>query len=399
MNILFITIVWPEENENNIFTDLMQEFVDHGHNVHVVCARERRTGNRTEYIDKNGLHLLRVRCGNIQKTNIIEKGISVALLNIQMMHALKKYLTNIKFDLILCSTPPITLSSLINKLKQKYKAKVYLLLKDIWPQGPVDIGGMRKGSLPWKYFRAKERQMYQNADFIGCMSPFGVRYLVTHNPDLTPANVEECPNSIRLRTVLTVDRDMMRKKYQIPDDATVFVFGGNLGKPQGLHFLIDVIKTINGNHKVYFLIVGSGTHYSMISEAFAEFKPSNAALFDRLPKDEYDKLVRICDVGLILLDKRYTIPHFPSRILSYLEVGIPILCAANAATDIGRIVEEAGCGRAFLHGDLKGFTSMIQFLAENPEKIIEMGRNARKLLENRYTTDRAYKIIMCHFDK
>jgi glycosyltransferase involved in cell wall biosynthesis len=397
MNILFATIVWPEGDESNIYTDLMQEFANQGHNVYVLCSRERRMGKSTEYRERNGIHVLRVRCGNIQKTNFIEKGISVVLLGNQMMQALKRHLSSVKFNIIICSTPPITLAGMVATLKKKHKAKVYLLLKDMWPQGPVDMGAIKKGGLTWQYFRRKEKRMYAVADYIGCMSPAGVRYVLKHNPQIPPNRVEECPNSIRLRKLSPVERDGLRQKYRIPKNATVFVFGGNLGMPQGLHFLVNVIKMINGDDKVYFLIIGSGTHYPMLKKAFKEIKPTNAAIYERLPKVDYDQLVRACDVGLILLDKRYSIPHFPSRLLSYLEAGMPVLCAVNEATDIGTIVEQAGSGITTMHGDIESFASAARFMAERPERKFTMGLNARKLLENRYSTSRSYKIIMNHF--
>ena len=50
----------------------------------------------------------------------------------------------------------------------------------------------------------------------------------------------------------------------------------------------------------------------------------NAKLYPYLPKEEYDELVPACDVGLILLDPRFTIPNFPSRLLTYMEFSMPV---------------------------------------------------------------------------
>ena len=51
-------------------------------------------------------------------------------------------------------------------------------------------------------------------------------------------------------------------------------------------------------------------------------------------------LANSCDVGLIFLDKRFTIPNFPSRLLSYMQASMPVLAATDVNTDIGKVIEE-----------------------------------------------------------
>ena len=71
-------------------------------------------------------------------------------------------------------------------------------------------------------------------------------------------------------------------------------------------------------------------------------------MFESLPKNEYDRLVAACDIGLIFLDHRFTIPNFPSRLLSYLNASIPVFACTDTVSDIGKIiVEERGSGGAY----------------------------------------------------
>lgn len=106
------------------------------------------------------MSILRVKTGKIQKTNLIEKGIATILLETQYISAIKKYLLNVKFDLVLYSTPPITFAGAVQYIKKRDGAKTYLLLKDIFPQNAVDIGMMSKSGIKgflYRYFRAKEK--------------------------------------------------------------------------------------------------------------------------------------------------------------------------------------------------------------------------------------------------
>ncbi len=114
----------------------------------------------------------------------------------------------------------------------------------------------------------------------------------------------------------------------------MFIYGGNLGRPQGVGFLLETIR-LTKRSDVYFLIVGSGTELKKIKEWFKENKPKNATLISILPKIDYDKLLAACDVGLIFLNKNFTIPNYPSRLLSYLEMKMPVIAATDPNTDIG----------------------------------------------------------------
>ena len=73
-------------------------------------------------------------------------------------------------------------------------------------------------------------------------------------------------------------------------------------------------------------------------------KPSHVKLFGFIPKAEYDKMIACCDVGLIFLDYRFTIPNFPSRLLSYMQAGLPVLACTDPNTDVGKVIVDGGFG-------------------------------------------------------
>ena len=136
MNVIFLTISRIREiKSRGIYADLMRKFRDEGHNVYIVTPFERQFALPTSLSEGDGIHILGVQTFNIQKTNVVEKGIGTILLEYQYKKAIKKYLNGISFDLILYSTPPITFTKVVKFLKKKNpEAVAYLLLKDIFPQ-------------------------------------------------------------------------------------------------------------------------------------------------------------------------------------------------------------------------------------------------------------------------
>lgn len=398
MNILFLSLSrFDDINVRGIYSDLMREFVKRGNDVYIASPSERRFGKPTHLIDSEHCHILKIKTLNIQKTNIIEKGIGTLLLESQFDRAIRKYWGNVNFDLVLYATPPITFNKVIERIKKRCGCRSYLMLKDIFPQNAVDLGMMKEGSLLHKMFRRKEERLYQISDRIGCMSPANCEYVIKHNPSVDSAKVELCPNAVMpidIPELSEYDRNELLSKLAIPTDKTLFIYGGNLGKPQGIDFLLEVVKANENNDNSYIIIVGSGTEYSKISRWFEEHKPKNAKLLSALPKQEYDNLIRACHVGLIFLDPRFTIPNFPSRLLSYLENRMPVLLATDMNTDMGRIAEQEGFGFWSLNGDLDSFISNMRLLTDSESKIREMGLKGEQSLLSNYTVDKVVDIIL-----
>ena len=399
MNILFLSIgMLNHIDDKGIYTDLLREFRDHGHNVYVVCARERRLNLPTEFVNEKGVNFLRVKIGNITKTNIIEKGISTIRIESLFLKQIKKYLSAIKFDLVIYSTPPITFEKVIRYIKNRDNAKSYLLLKDIFPQNAVDLNMLSKKSIFYWYFRNKEKKLYQISDYIGCMSQANVDFILKNNPEISPEKVEVCPNSIE---PIEMDKDEkeiqeIRRKYNIPLDKIVFIYGGNLGKPQGIDFIIECLRANKSNDRIYFIIVGSGTEFNKLKSFLDTESPNNVKLLNQLPKDDYEKLANSCDVGLIFLDRRFTIPNFPSRLLSYMQASMPVLAATDINTDIGKVIEEGKLGLWCESRYVNDFNEKLNQLC-NDDLRKQMGANARKYLEENYTVKHSYEIIMKHF--
>lgn len=393
MNVLFLTLIdYNSLAEKDIYTDLLRQFVKKGHKVHMISPVERRRGRDTHMIREPGAMILKLKIGNTQKTNLIEKGISTLTIEPLFIWAIRKYFSKVKFDLVIYSTPPITFCNAVEYVKKRDNAKTYLLLKDIFPQNAVDMGMFPtegiKGLL-YKFFRAKEEKLYALSDRIGCMSQANVDYVLSHNPAIDSSRVEISPNSVEIidKSVNAEIRSAIRKKYGIPEDKTVFVYGGNLGKPQGIPFLISCLETQKNNTGAFFLIVGDGTEYPLLADFCQVHRQANVKVMQQMPKEDYDTMVGACDVGLIFLDHRFTIPNFPSRLLSYMQAKLPVLACTDPNTDIGKIITEGGFGWWCESNDAAAFAAIVESVTGNLPA--DCGENAFRVLQEKYSAEDA----------
>lgn len=398
MNVLLLSIGnLKDVNQHEIYTDLLREFRNNGHSVYAVSTYEKRVNKNTEFKNEHGINMLRVKIGNITKCGIIEKGFSTITLQSKFKKAIKKYLSDVTFDLILYSTPPITLCNVVEFVKNRDGAHTYLMLKDIFPQNALDIGVLSRFGIKgivYRYFRLKEKKLYRISDTIGCMSQANIEYLLKHNPHIPSNKVSLCPNCIEVQNFVNSQDEIieMRNKYGLPTDKRIYVYGGNLGKPQGIPFIIDCLKTQSENRDAYFLIVGNGSEYNRLESFFKQHKYDNMRLMKALPKDDYDRMVAACDIGLLFLDYRFTIPNYPSRMLAYMQVGLPVLACTDEVTDVGKTITEGDFGWWCPSNSPDEFAKFIDKTLNCP--LETMRKNSFKTLKEQFDVSRAYNLIM-----
>lgn len=321
MKIIFLTLFKiRNEGQKDIYSSLLREFTSHGHDVYVISPVERREKERFNPIDIGKLHLHFVDIGNCFNTSPIEKGLTTLLIGMQFKRLVQKELSDVSFDMILYSTPPITFANTIKYLKKNHKAMSYFMLRDVRPQSLADLGSIKKSGwqgIIYRQFRMQE--MYKISDYIGCMFPASAKYLLQHNKGVDRKKVEICPNAINKQ---------------------------------------DVIQ-----------------------------RPSLS---------ETDRLVGSCDVGMIVLDHRFTTPNYLSRLFSYLSEKKPVILTTENISDVGTVAQKNGYDYWCKSTDARKFAALMDEYIDLDKKR-EMGERGYRYMKEKYSTEVAYHTIMRHF--
>lgn len=380
MRILYLSISFNKTGEG-LYNNLVNSLLNREHRITIVKPNVEK--DFIENVSKN-YKILNVKTGNPFESNLIKKGINQLSLQRYFKRVIKEYLNKEEFDLILYATPPITLYSVIKFCKEKYNAKTFLMLKDIFPQNAVDLNMFSKQSLIYKYFRQQEKKYYNISDFIGCMSQGNIDYLLKNNPTIDKEKLHIFYNSIK------VEKDL---NTEFNKDKTVFVFGGNLGKPQNISFLLEVIKKLATYPKAYFKIIGKGSEQKVISKFKEENTLSNFEYLEYLPSNEYEEIQKKADVGLISLDPRFTIPNIPSKFQSYLRQKKPVLAMTDINTDIKDMILDHDCGWWIEANDVEKVAQLIKVICENKEEQIRKGKNGFSYFMNEFDVEKNVDII------
>lgn len=388
MKILYITTSFPLPDQGaTIYTDLAEAIHKKGHELKVIVAQSGvRPGKRSIGMER-GFFVIRVGVGHLYDASLLRKGLSTVILPLAIKYRLKKSIPKQSFNLILFEAPPVTTASVVKWASRYYAAKSLLMLKDIFPQNAVDIGLIKKNSLVFKLFKWRERTLYVTADVIGCMSEGNRTYLLDHNRTISHNKVCVFPNTKAISLVEFIDRTKTRNSYGIPHNAIVFIHGGNMGPPQYMKLHVEAVRHFRNDKRVFFVFVGRGTQKRQIVDIIKTENIRNAIVLDNLARQIYDELVNSADVGLITLDPRFTIPNYPSRVLSYMNARIPIIAATDSVTDFRNLAEACGlwCNSSNMEDY---FRSIVRFASDANLRAVK-GKAGHKLLMDQFLVQRS----------
>lgn len=398
MNILYVATSFPKPSIGaTIYTDLAEALNQSGHHITVVVSEQAKNQKKSSFETERDIPVLRINTGNYYDVGFIEKGITTLLMPFKMKQGILKHIKDTIIDVVLFESPPVTNHQLVSWIKKKYHCSAYLMMKDIFPQNAVDLGVISEKSIVHRFFSWHEKRLYQTADVIGCMSQANLDYLYAHHPEINPKKIELFPNTKHISPLTKLEKNAVKSRYSLPTDRQVFLFGGNMGKPQYIDLLCHLIKACKDDPNLYFLFIGRGTEKKRLQEAITSEKIKNAQLIDNLPREDYEAIIKAADVGLIVLDPRFTIPNYPSRILSYMEYAIPVMAATDHVSDINDLISEAKCGAWVWSGDHDEVVKAVRELAKSVY-LDQWGRNGREYLEKNLDVSRSVSILESHFN-
>ena len=105
------------------------------------------------------------------------------------------------------------------------------------------------------------------------------------------------------------------------------------------------------------------------------------------PLDVYTGILAASDICMMNLNPELRTPVVPSKLLSIMAAGRPVVASLPAESDARQIVAAAGCGICVDAGDGEALAGAIEELASNPARAREMGRQGRIYVEAHFARE------------
>ena len=157
--------------------------------------------------------------------------------------------------------------------------------------------------------------------------------------------------------------------------------------------MVDAAAMQGGGENMLFIIVGDGADRARIQKRAWELGLSNLRFLPLLDEDDFRGLLSASDVCLVTQQKTASEIAFPSKIVTYLAAGCPVIASVSQESEVARIIKESGAGvvteaedGAALLRAIKGFrTADLQ----------EMAKSARAFAIRRWSADRVMRNFEC----
>lgn len=372
-----------------MYSSLIHELAKNGHDVTVITPVY---GMKSKFVKENGVEVLYFKSMPMLNIGLIRKGIANILFPYFCIRAVKKHLSKKKFGLILMTTPPLGFFQPIKYLKRRNnKSIVYLILRDIHPEGAKFVGLDRIKPM-YNYFKKIEMELYGISDFIGCMSPRNISFVEENNPGIETKKLRMLPNWEE-KKIYTEPNIKIRSKYDL-EEKFIVVYGGNMGVPQNLSVMLELAYKKKDLDNVVFLLIGNGTEKAELEYKSKSMGLKNVRFMNSIPREDYDDLMKICDVGFISLHPKLPIPNIPSKTLGYFGAKLPILAVTDSITDYGEyILERSHSGLWSREEDCEKLYENFDILYNDFDLRKQMGENGYKFFIDNFTTDKAYEEI------
>ena len=165
-----------------------------------------------------------------------------------------------------------------------------------------------------------------------------------------------------------------------------FLFFGRIERHKGVKTLIDSMKQIK-NLKL--IITGEGSDHNFLKEYVYKNKIKNVKFLGFITRK---KLIELIKLSLFTVIPSEWYEPFGMTILESFALGKPVIGAKIGG--IQEIIENQKTGMLFESGNVDDLADKINFLSSNRQFVIEMGKNAREIVEKKYNENIHYENLM-----
>lgn len=284
--------------------------------------------------------------------------------------------------IVASSVHPLTLVAGI-KIAKKLGVPCICEVRDLWPESIVAYGILNRNNLIAKALYQGEKWIYKRADSIIMTWAGGKQYIIDMGweKQIDLKKIHHISNGVAIDTF-----DDNTHKYNIDDpdlDDDRFykvVYTGSIRKVNNLGMILDTAKVIQNSSRndIKFLIYGAGDETEELKERCLNENINNVVFKGRVEKKYVPSILKKSDINLLhnsstSLDKY---GQSQNKYFEYLAAG---RCVLQTYTTGFSELNRRNCGISVNNQNSIEIAEAIMTACEDSEKLILMGKNARKL--------------------
>jgi glycosyltransferase involved in cell wall biosynthesis len=291
-----------------------------------------------------------------------------------------------KPDVVLSANTPLIAQRRLMRASRRCGAAFVYWFQDAWAIWLSDTARRRFGLLGVPISSALyrlERSLLTESDAIVTISP-AFRELIS-GYGVPDSKITFIPNWTPIDEVVPVDRHNAWSAEHGLDAGFVFMYAGALGARHAPILLLELAAAMSG---ITVVVVSTGIQADNLAAEVARLGVQNVRMLPTQPYARLSEVLGSADVLVALLDRAGARISVPSKVLSYMAAGRPLLAAVLAETYTAQLLTESGSGVIVDPDDHQGWQAAARDLAEDEDRRDRMAASARAHAERAFDIDR-----------
>ena len=290
-----------------------------------------------------------------------------------------------KYDYLMVESPPLFLGYSAIRLAKKLNAKLIFNVSDLWPESAEKMG-IVTNKMMLKFAYNLEAKCYKKASLVTGQTMGIVENIKKRFPE---TKLHWLPNGVDLEfyNPETVKSNDFREKNGFSQDDIVFFYGGIIGHAQGLQVVLHAAEKVRDLEKVKIILQGAGPELEGLKKLNKKLKLKNVFFLPPVKKEEMPSILKEVDIALVPLRKLDIFQGaIPSKIFEALSMEKALLLGVEGEAET-HFIDKANAGLFFEPENADDLARQIRSMANNPEQLKEMGKNAREYVRKNFNRD------------
>lgn len=365
---------------------LSRELARRGHQVlHVFFADNHSTpkGPTSTAIDGltiEGLHITRT----FEKHSLLTRRQA----DLEYGRVVAERLARFRPDVVLSANMPLDAQKLLQKAARAHKARFVFWLQDVYSVAARFVLQKKArllASLGGFYFERLEKSLLQHSDAVVCIAPGFADFV--RRWGVSPEKITVIPNWSPLDEVVPLSRDNPWARENGVTGKFCFMYSGTLGMKHRPELLLALAKRLQTTGNARLIVVAGGAGAEWLAAHQHEVRPEVLTLLPFQPYERISEVLASADALITLLDSEAGAFAVPSKTLSYLCAGRPLIVAAPPENEAARVVERAGAGLVVSPDDPAGLLGAADRLLADLALGALCGANGRAWAEAHFSIE------------
>lgn len=286
-------------------------------------------------------------------------------------------------DVLLVVSPPLGLALPAILLSRLWRIPYVFDVEDLQPDAAAELGMLPRPAL--KILYRVEGAAYRHARLVTTLTAAMKERIVSKGVAAEKVELVEPRMDESLASTAPGEALAFRRRYGLEDKFLV-TYSGNIGVKQKLDVVIDAAALNRNDDSMLFLIVGDGADCGRIQRRAAELELRNVRFLPLMNHADFRGLLAASGICLVTQQKSASEIAFPSKIVTYLAAGCPVVASVDPENEVARIAQESGAGRVAMAEDPAALLSAILELRD--ADLREIGASGRDYASQRWSSKR-----------